>query len=198
MRKLITLITALVIIFSCKKRNDEKRGESSNLQKPTTLYFKNDVVLKTSYLDNHLVVLNWGVKNQFMNQSKDTLSWVSDLKESVKRIGNYLIFSNSCGSGCNYSYLMKLEENDVARLIMYPVFINEQANVIVYKGEDEDVLLIIENLETGKKSILRDKYDLTKRPPVLAIDSVFIKGQNLIVRWYDESSKIRVKEIYLE
>ena len=204
MKKIIA-ITLLIIQFSacqCKKNVDsemQRLQHTDNVSNKTlrdTLFFKNDTILKFDSNSDGFGSFRWGVVNQFENVSKDTLHLDLIDKDLIKS-KNSFVFSDDCGSACNFSLIMPIEKSKHEFMIMYPLIKDEKMGYLIAKGDKDKVLLSIVDLKNSKVKKVYDKFDKTKIPPSLSIDTVYIDKSKLMVKWYKNDSELGFKEIEL-
>lgn len=199
------IIALLIILFSacqCKKNVNSKIQElehtdyASNKTLSDTLFFKNDTILKFDSNSDGYGIFRWGVVNQFENVSKDTLHLDLIDKDLIKS-KNSFVFSDGCGSACNFSLIMPIEKNKREFMTMYPLIKDEKTGYLIAKGDDDEVLLLIIDLNNSKIRKVYDKFDKTKIPPSLSIDTIYIDKSKLMVKWYKNDSELDFKEIDL-
>ncbi len=199
----LLLIILIISFVSCKQENKEVLDTSLSIEKQDfdkmkVLYSQNDTIIKLKHTSDYSGVILWGVENNFMNHSKDTIQIDGRESSQIKWLGNVAMLTKSCGTACDYAILMSFEDENKGRTIFYPLATDAKNKVICYVGNDSEVLLNIENLKTNKKVAIKVDFDKTLRPPSLAIDSIIIVNENTIkLWWFDSQSKKRKKTIIL-
>lgn len=198
----ITFLTFLFSACQCNKNVNSKTQRTvntnylSNQISTDTLFFKNDTILKFDGNADGYGIFRWGVVNQFENTSKDTLHFDKIDKDLIKS-KNSFVFSDDCGSACNFSLIMPIEKNKHEIMAMYPLITDQKTGYLIAKGDDDKVLLLIIDLYNSKISKIYDKFDKTKIPPSLAIDTIYMNKSKLIIKWYKNNSEFGFKEIDL-
>lgn len=96
----------------------------------------------------------------------------------------------SCGTSCFFSYVFPIRSS-IIKKIMYPMAYDSVRNLIVYTdNEDSKVFLTIENVLTGEKRDIIEKY----KPgpfPGCAIDSIKFTTSGLYVKWTNANSQMK-------
>jgi hypothetical protein len=192
---------------SCNKK-EQSFSESNNnpkivhetvYSKGDTIYSKNDTIVRFVKTNNNAGIFYWGIKNKFENKSKDTVAYNYFNREKLKKIENYSVFKDGCGSGCEYMFLMEFSKGKTGRKVMFPLLESFKSNIIVYKGESEDDLLVIENLNTGKQVHIKEDYNKNLRPQTLAIDTIYLKDvKTLFVSWQGSDSSKKSKSFKID
>lgn len=185
------LILSSIIIFFYSCQNSNKDVKTYSLRNSNSelidIYIENDTFVKVAKVGNSASVFHWGVKNKFENKGLDTVPFSYLNKNKLKFKNGYIFFIDGCGSGCNYIYLMKLNKNDKGILRMYPLLTKIESDIIIYKGEDERNLLVVENLKNNITTKIVEDYDKSFRPLSLAIDTLYFDTSNkLVVKWIKE------------
>ena len=195
--RFIVIILFLFFLFSCNKQNN-KREEQFVLQKEyykiDTLFFKTDTIAYVNYINEKAVSLNWGVVNNFINKSKDTLYYPNNSFLSFEKKEDYFIVSDLCGTACKYLYVAPIRSKTSGKLFLYPLADDFKNNLIAHHSDDGN-LVTIENILTKKNIIIKEKFNNKIRPTSLAIDTCYFKGNTFFIRWELPSGKKKIKEI---
>lgn len=168
--------------------------ETSSKAIDTLFYNKDTIVLAELIDEGRGAIFSWGIIGQYLNTGIDTLPYSQfGYDESSKKDPYYLI-KDGCGTGCSYLYLMSFKSNDKGKFFYYPMYLDLSLDLIIYQGDNPNVLVTAENTKTGKVISIREEFDRTMRPYSIAIDSLFIKDTDLFLRWYlsDKSKKTKV------
>lgn len=194
------------LFFSCNKKDKIAKNQSSPIKivQPAhstgdTIYSKNDTIIRFAKVNNSAGMIHWGVRGKFENTSKDTIPFNYFNKDKLKKIGDYYVFKDGCGSGCDYMFLMEFSKGKTGRKVMFPLLESFKSNVIVYKGEKEEDLLVMENLNTGKQIYVKEDYNRNLRPQSLAIDTLYFnKDKTLFVSWQGSDSSKKSKSFKID
>ncbi|MBK8493354.1 MAG: hypothetical protein IPL49_21355 [Saprospirales bacterium] len=155
-----------------------------------TLFFDNDTIVLANLVDEGKgAVLKWGVKGEYLNTGIDTLPYSNSEFGTSYKERNYYVIRDGCGSGCNYMYIMPFVAGSNGRLLLFPLFLDLEMHVVVYQGGNYTELAIIENIDTGSIFKVEEEFDRTQRPYSLAIDTLFLKGEELKIIWYMNDGK---------
>ncbi|MNQ28456.1 hypothetical protein D3C85_417490 [compost metagenome] len=92
---------------------------------------------------------------------------------------------------------MPIEKNKHEIMLMYPLINDQKNGYLIAKGDEDDVLLLIIDLYNSKIRKVYDKFDKTKIPPSLSIDTIYIDNSKLMVKWYKNDFGLGFKEIDL-
>ena len=162
------------------------------------IFHKNDTVIKFQGIENTYGVFKWGVDGKFENQGKDTLSFDRTKINKIKKIGDSFIYTDGCGSACDYVLISKFTSGDKGGIFMYPLLIDEKKELVIYKGDKENVLLSIYDLRNDKVKEVTEDFDITIRPSRNVVEQVSInENGNLIIEWIKPNSVKAKKEIVL-
>ncbi|MDX2246332.1 MAG: hypothetical protein SF052_06135 [Bacteroidia bacterium] len=168
--------------------------ETSSKTIDTLFYNKDTIVLAELIDEGRGTVFSWGIVGQYLNTGIDTLPYSPFGYDESSKKGPYYLIKDGCGTGCSYLYLMSFNSNDKGEFFYYPMYLDLSLDLIIYQGDDPNVLVTAENTKTGKVISIREEFDRTMRPYSLAIDSLFINDTELFLRWYlsDKSKKTKV------
>ena len=205
---LICLPILTYLFFSCNVK-DKSTPELKSIQKRKvedkshltgdTIYSKNDTIITFTKVNGNVGKFHWGVRNKFENTSKDTIPFNYFNRNQLKKMGDYSVFKDGCGSGCDYMFVMEFSKGKAGRLLMYPLLEAFKSNIIVYKGDDENDLLVVENLNTGKQQHIKEDYNKNLRPQTLAIDTLYLKDNEILfVKWQGSDSSKKNKSFKIE
>jgi hypothetical protein len=185
-------IILLVLLYACNEKIT--KPIETKIKKEIvydTLFFRNDTLLRLCKINNTSGIFNWSVKNKFDNYSNDTIIFNNSYLNSVSKAGYFSTFKGSCGSACNFCFLIKFKKGDKGKVYLYPLLIDLKRKIIVTKNDD--VFLTINDLKNKKIININDDFDKTIRPPINVIDSISLKGNKLYVRWYYTKDKLTNK-----
>ncbi len=206
MNNLFLIIFFVFAVSSCKERKESKPNENENTPETETIrsgkdiiiFHQSDTIIRFHTIQNSYGVFKWGVDNQYENVSKDTFTFDETKLGKVEKVGDNFIFTNGCGTACNFAIVSKFHPGDGGTMIMYPLLIDSKNNIIVYNGDKDDVLVSIHNLKTGETTDIIEDFDKTIRPPKNVIESISInKNGNVVIEWLKSNSEKAKKEIVL-
>lgn len=193
MRKAFVFILCVTFMVSCKNESKVKGNESLKTHKTSitdTIFFKNDTIIGIEKISNNGAVFHWGINDDFLISSNDTIPFSISDKSKLKFSEGYAYIEGGCGSGCNYIYLMSFNEIDKDFFRLYPLTMDLTNNIIVYKSENFETLLTTENLKTNVKEEFIEDYNRNNRPETFAVDSIALNNKKLFIRWYKENNDI--------
>ncbi len=196
---------SLTAFFSCfdvteksSSRLPTMATEENSVVSHDTLFFENDsIVIAQPVKEGKAAVLKWGVVGKEFNTGKDTLPYSPLGFSRTYKVSDYFVVEDGCGTGCKYLYFVSFRSNREG-LFLSPLIFDLDKEVIVYQGESMNELVTVQNIASGKKLKVEKEFDKTKRPYSLAIDTVFIARNKLILTWYSPTQKKMTKEIDLE
>jgi hypothetical protein len=201
----LKLIIGGLVFFACqqtgKKREISKLPVSNDSHKnfllSDTLFYQNDTVVAFDKVDDGLgIIFRWGT-NKYINVGKDTLPYSSYGYTSLLKNDKYYAIQTGCGTACNYLYLMSFVAGNQGKLFMYPLLVNLDKDLVVFQNGESSVLAKVEQITTNQNFVINEKYDTTRRPYNLAIDTLFVENDTLILSWYLDKSKMVTKKFSL-
>ncbi|WP_299884298.1 hypothetical protein [uncultured Lacinutrix sp.] len=204
--KILFLVGTVFIysLFSCKENSEYTTNTSKKIlnTKPKnhygTIFTRNDTLISFQKTEGAYGVFKWGVKGVFENISKDTLAYDKTKINKIRKIGDNFVFRDGCGSTCDFVLISKFTKGDSGTILMYPLLEDFDKNIIVYKGDKENVLVSIYNLQTGTVKEVIEDFDKTIRPPKNIVENISINEKgNLVLEWLGKNSEKTKKEIIL-
>ena len=199
--KLLTFFTFLVLI-SCSlapKKNSELNLIHTEVVVNDTLFFRNDtIVIARPIAERTGVILKWGVTSRTLHTSKDTLPYSLFGFGKTYKKGNFFVVEDGCGTGCKYLYVASFLLEMKGELFLSPLLVDLEKGLIIYQGESVKELVTVKNVISGKTLKVKEKFDRTKRPLSLAIDTIFVENANLVLTWYSPIQKKITKKFSLE
>ncbi|WP_299125889.1 hypothetical protein [uncultured Tenacibaculum sp.] len=209
MKKIFLIILLIVVSISCKDKKKSKIDETDKAEIKTQVkpevsvdknivFHRNDTIIKFYNIENSYGVFKWSVDGKFENQGKDTLSFDETKINKIRKIGDSFIYTDGCGSACDYILISKFISEDKGTTFLYPLLVDEKKELIIYKGDKENVLLSIYDLKTGEIKEVIEDFDKTIRPPKNVVEQVSINEKgNLVIEWVKPNSIKTKKEIVL-
>lgn len=205
MRNLILIF--FFTIYSCQEskesetvnRNEDLSNIESIIQnKYDIIFHENDTIIRFHNIEKSYGVFKWGVEGKFENTSNDTLYFDKTKLSKIKKVDNYFIFTDGCGTACDFALVSKFYPGNKGRMLMYPLLIEFKKGLIIFKGDKDGVLVSIYNLKTGKTKDIFEDYDKTIRPPKNVIEEIIINDKgHLMIDWYINDSERAKKEFAL-
>jgi hypothetical protein len=164
-----------------------------------TLFCNNDTIVMAYLVGNGKgAILKWGITGAYLNTGVDTLPYSDAGFGMSYKEKNYYAIKDGCGSGCNYLYLMRFSEKSKGRLMLSPLLLDFKMSIVIYQGGNSEVLAIIEDFETGLFYKIEEEFDKTQRPYSLAIDTMYLEGEELKIFWFENGKKKVSKSIDLK
>lgn len=196
----------MVILFtmSCESSSSKKEGIDFKIPEKKiktshtdiVLYEAGDTTVFFKFVDDgNGVILFWGIDGQYENMGKDTLPFSHLTFNHTKKISNYFIIEDGCGTGCSYLYLMSFEKGEKGEIFLSPLLYDFNREVIVYQDESEKHLVLIEGIKTGKVIAVERDFYKGFRPYSLAVDTLFFTKKDLFISWRKADDKIMKEKI---
>lgn len=178
-----------------KNRSSERNHISYELD---TLYKHSDTIVIAESINKTGAVIKWGVHNKFFNSSQDTIPYQGVESLTLIKEKQYFLLKSSCGTACNFAYIIKFFPSEEGQLFMYPVLIDLEKNLIVYKGNSNDYFLIAYNLNSDIKLEIQEDFDRTIHPFTWSVDSISLtEAQDLFIQWENSEGQKNSREFDL-
>lgn len=209
MKKIFLIIVITVVAISCKEKKvseideTDKAGIKSQVKPEVSVnknivFQRNDTIIEFHNIENNYGVFKWSVDGKFENQGKDTLSFDETKINKIRKIGDSFIYTDGCGSACDYILISKFISEDKGTTFLYPLLVDEKKELVIYRGDKENVLLSIYDLQTGTVKEVIEDFDKTIRPPKNVVENISINEKgNLVLEWLGNNSEKTKKEIVL-
>ena len=162
-----------------------------------TILLENNVYVLHSKINNKIGIINYGIKGKFLKSFKDTVYNKNVNLNNFILLDNNLIYKSDCGTACSYAVVFPLDKKNEAIKILYPLLIDRKNNIIIYKGNNPNVLISILYLKNYKIKNIVENYDKSIIPPINVIDTLFISNNRLNIKWFDNTRKVITKQVEL-
>lgn len=179
-------LIAVFLLLSCNNSHSVNLKENTLFPlifSPDGIFnLKEDgISLKLKKIEGVAYLAEWGKENLF----KDSIQLFPDGNAQgyfVNDIGIYII--QGCGTGCSVVNIF-LNEGSKSLYFENPLLISMKDSLIVYKGETEDSIVIIENLINNKRQKIGTTF-LPQSYPGLIVDSIAVQSnKTLFLKWQD-------------
>ena len=163
-----------------------------------TLFTSGDTILMLQRIDERSGLFSWGIAGHYLNYGTDTIGVDPYNAGQFSLKGRYFLFKDGCGTGCKYTYLMKLKPDAEAQLLLYPVLEIPEKDFFVYQGGQEHPFLHLIDYRNGMRSISFDRsFSKTEVPYTNAIDTIaYIPNTDQVyISWRDSLNQITTELI---
>ena len=218
--KIQLLIGLTIILFSCTEKKADHTGQTDTLKvadNSTETDFNNnqddcqtwladyDTTLLTGEFLKYLkkdgkLKIEWGnqtfrriLKNDY--DCRGASSWVPTIRWSTSK---YLGLKYGCGSPCWGTIILPINDKDSTIERMYDLEIDTLNNRMVYLDNESYDKLIVENFETGQKTIINYKFECRAAFAASCIDTLILNKDMLTIKWVDWTNNGQKKIIKTE
>lgn len=202
MKSYLIILSLAILLFSCnnsKNKTNPKKQISNTTKNVDTIINKNDTLVYIEKISTNASIFHWGINGKFNKISKDTIPFSYLNKDKIEFKDDYIYIIDGCGSGCEYIYIMSFKTDRKDFLRFYPLFFDTKKHIVVYKNEDENNLITVENILNNKTLNIVEDYNKHLRPPSIAIDSIYVENNNKIfVKWQNLKQRSVEKRFDIE